>query len=57
MQESIDNGARLGWLIDPLEKRVHLYCPGQSVEILDNPSSLIGNPVLRGFVLPVHALW
>ncbi len=57
MQESIDHGARLGWLIDPLEKRVHLYRPGHPVDILDNPSSLIGDPVLQGFVLPVHALW
>ena len=31
MQEYIENGAQLGWLIDPLEKRVHIYCPDQSV--------------------------
>jgi Uma2 family endonuclease len=57
MQEYIDNGARLGWLIDPLEKRVHIYRPNQPIEILDNPSSLTGDPVLPGFVLPVRELW
>jgi Uma2 family endonuclease len=59
MQEyiDIDNGARLGWLIDPIDKRVHIYRPNQPIEILDNPSSLTGDPVLPGFVLPVHELW
>jgi Uma2 family endonuclease len=56
MQEYIDNGARLGWLIDPLDKRVYLYCPGQPVETLDNPPSLSGDPVLPGFVLHVQEL-
>jgi Uma2 family endonuclease len=57
MQEYIDNGARLGWLIDPLEKRVYIYRPGQPVEQLDNPLTLSGDPVLPGFVLPVRELW
>jgi len=56
MQEYIDNGARLGWLIDPLEKRVYIYRPGQSVEQLDDPATLSGDPVLPGFVLPVREL-
>jgi Uma2 family endonuclease len=57
MQEYIDNGARLGWLIDPLDKRVYVYRPGQSLESLDNPTMLSGDPVLPGFVLRVHELW
>jgi Uma2 family endonuclease len=57
MLEYIANGARLGWLIDPYEKCVHVYRPGQPVEILDNPESLNGDPVLPGFVLPVRELW
>lgn len=57
MQEYIDNGARLGWLIDPFEKRVYVYRPGQPVETLDNLSSVNGDPVLSGFVLPVQELW
>ena len=57
MQEYLDNGARLGWLIDPLDKRGYVYRPGQPVESLDNPTTLSGDPVLPGFVLQVHELW
>ena len=57
MQEYIDNGARLGWLIDPLEQRVYIYRPGRLVEMQDNPSSVSGDPELPGFVLQVHELW
>jgi len=57
MQEYLTNGTRLGWLIDPLDKRVYIYRPGQAVEELDNPSILSGDPVLLGFVLRVQELW
>ncbi|MBL1198036.1 MAG: Uma2 family endonuclease [Nostoc sp. GBBB01] len=51
MQEYIENGAQLGWLIDRKNKRVEIYCPGKNVEILNNPTSLSGENVLPGFVL------
>jgi Uma2 family endonuclease len=57
MQEYIDNGARLGWLIDPVEKRMHIYRPGQAVEVLNDPVTVSGDPVLPGFVLNVRELW
>lgn len=57
MQEYRENGAQLGWLIDPLEKRVYIYRPHQDVEVLDNPPLLNGEPVLSGFVLQVRELW
>jgi Uma2 family endonuclease len=57
MQEYIANGALLGWLIDPLEKRVYVYRPDQAVEILDDPPAVSGDPVLPGFVLRVRELW
>ena len=57
LQEYLDNGARLGWLIDPLDKRAYVYRPGQPVEALDNPATLSGAPVLPGFVLNVRELW
>jgi Uma2 family endonuclease len=57
MREYVDNGARLGWLIDPLEKRVYIYRPDQPVETLDNPATVSGEPVLPGFMLNVHELW
>ncbi|PHJ55993.1 hypothetical protein VF14_34920 [Nostoc linckia z18] len=51
MQEYIENGVQLGWLIDRKNKRVEIYCPGKNVEILNNPASLSGENVLPGFVL------
>ncbi len=51
MQEYIDNGARLGWLIDRQNQRVEIYRPGQDVEIIQNPATLSGEDVLPGFVL------
>jgi len=57
MQEYIDNGARLGWLIDPMDKRVYVYRPNQSVEVWDDPVSVGGDPVLPGFELQMRELW
>lgn len=57
MQEYIANGACLGWLIDPFEKRVYVYRSDQPVEELDDPPSVSGDPVLPGFVLHVRELW
>jgi Uma2 family endonuclease len=51
MQEYRDNGAQLGWLIDPQNQKVEIYRQGQSVEVLDSPTSLSGENVLPGFVL------
>ena len=57
MQEYLDNGAELGWLIDPIERKVYVYRSGVPVECLDNPETLSGDPFLLGFVLPVARLW
>ncbi|OCQ92962.1 hypothetical protein BCD64_09540 [Nostoc sp. MBR 210] len=51
MQEYIDNGVRLGWLIDPQNQQVEIYRQGQEVEILQSPGSLSGEDVLPGFIL------
>ncbi|MBW4612376.1 MAG: Uma2 family endonuclease [Desmonostoc vinosum HA7617-LM4] len=51
MQEYIDNGVHLGWLIDPQNQQVEIYRPGQDVEVLQSPTSLSGEDVLPGFVL------
>ncbi len=57
MEEYIQNGAELGWLIDPFEKKVHVYRPQAQVECLDNPATVSGEPLLKGFVLDVRELW
>lgn len=57
MQEYIENGAELGWLIDPFEKKVYVYRPQSAVESLDDPQTISGDPSLAGFTLDVQALW
>lgn len=56
MREYMDNGAKLGWLIDPISRRVEIYRPGQDVEILNNPTLLSGEPVLPGFTLDLKGI-
>ncbi|KAF3885811.1 MULTISPECIES: Uma2 family endonuclease [Nostocales] len=57
MQEYIDNGASLGWLIDRKNRKVYTYRPNQEPEILDNPETVSGEPVLPGFVLRMAKIW
>ena len=57
MQEYLDNGAQLGWLIDPLTRRVHVYQPQRQPLILEAPSTLSGDPLLPGFVLDLQPIW
>ena len=57
MDEYIENGVRLGWLIDVVDYRVYVYRPGKSVEILEGPDSLSGEPVLPGFTLDLQPVW
>ncbi len=51
MREYIENGLRLGWLIDPFARRVYVYRPGVDVQVLDDPDGVDGAPVLPGFRL------
>ena len=48
--EYIEQGARLGWLIDPKTKEVEIHRPGRDPEILSRPQSLSGEDVLPGFL-------
>jgi Uma2 family endonuclease len=57
MQEYMDNGAQLGWLIDPQTKQVEVYRSHQAKEVLQNPETLSGETVLPGFVLNLAALF
>ncbi|MEH1960732.1 MAG: Uma2 family endonuclease [Nostoc sp.] len=57
MREYIDNGARLGWLINPQQRRVEIYRLAKDVEVLENPAELSGEVVLPGFVLNLRRVW
>ncbi len=56
MREYLDQGVRLGWLIDPDAGEVEIYRPGRPVETLTNPATLSGEDVLPGFVLDLKGI-
>jgi Uma2 family endonuclease len=56
MEEYIENGAGLGWLIDPSERKVHIYRIGAGVQVLDAPSEISGDPLLKDFVLKLDGI-
>ena len=51
MREYIENGAQLGWLIDPMGGQVLVFRPGTPVERLEDPETVSADPVLPGFRL------
>jgi Uma2 family endonuclease len=57
MQEYLESGIKLGWLINPEDNQVEIYRPGREVEVLRSAESLSGEDVLSGFELNVEWLW
>jgi Uma2 family endonuclease len=57
MQEYIDNGVSLGWLIDRQNRRVYIYRPNRQLEVLENPIVVSGEPELPGFALQMAKIW
>jgi Uma2 family endonuclease len=53
MQEYMDAGVRLGWMLNPQEQQVEIYRQGQPKEVRQLPTELSGEDVLPGFVLPI----
>lgn len=57
MLEYIENGAELGWLIDPTKRKIYVYHPNEAVEILNEPQEISGAPILPGFTLELKDFW
>jgi Uma2 family endonuclease len=57
MKEYLDNGVRLGWLINRKSRQVEIYRKGQEIEVLESPTTLSGETVLPGFVLNLESIW
>jgi Uma2 family endonuclease len=57
MDEWLANGARLGWLIDPIPGHLYVYRPGAPVERLKHPLMISADPLLPGFVLDLTETW
>ncbi len=51
MQEYLNAGVRLGWLINPQDQQVEIYRQVRDVEVRNLPAELAGEDVLPGFTL------
>jgi Uma2 family endonuclease len=57
MQEYLNGGAKLGWLLNPEDNQAEIYRPGQSTEVLQSPGTLSGETILPEFTLNLDWLW
>ena len=57
MCEWMENGAQLGWLLDPDHRAAYFYRPGREPEQLVNPERLVGEGPVTGFVLVLAGVW
>jgi Uma2 family endonuclease len=57
MLEYIDNGVRLGWLINRKQRQVEIYRANGDLEILNSPNTLSGEDVLLNFSLYLRFIW
>ena len=57
MGEYIENGAQLGWLIDPNTRTVEIYRAGRAPEVLADIGSVPGEGPMQGFVLDLRTVW
>lgn len=53
MQEYLESGLKLGWLINPQDYCVEIYRSGKDVEVIETPANLLGEDVLSGFELEI----
>ena len=57
MQEYIDNGVRLGLLIDRKQRRVHLYRPEREPQVLVDPEQASCEPEIPGLAFHMAHIW
>jgi Uma2 family endonuclease len=57
MREWMENGAQLGWLLDPDHRTVYIYRPDREPEQLANPERIAGEAPVAGFVLALAGIW
>ncbi|MGH9948433.1 MAG: Uma2 family endonuclease [Pyrinomonadaceae bacterium] len=57
MDEYMQNGALLGWLIDPIKRTVTIYRPNTEPQTLDDPPSISAEPELTGLTITMNEIW
>jgi Uma2 family endonuclease len=57
MEEYVQNGLRLGLLLDPQDRTAYVYKSDGAPEVLRNPEQLSCDPVLPGFRIDLREIW
>lgn len=57
VQQYLDSGVRLVWLIDPVMRTVTAYAPNARPRLFTDADDLAGDPVLPGLRIPVGQIF
>jgi Uma2 family endonuclease len=57
MREYIEQGVKLGWLINRKARQIEIYRLAGDIEVLDYPTTLSGEGILPGFILDLQIVW
>ena len=57
MEQWVSNGVEIGWLVDPIERTVYVYRPGDSPDVHHEPTSVQGSGIMSGFELVMDRVW
>jgi Uma2 family endonuclease len=57
MREWMENGAQLGWLLDPDHRTAYIHRSDRETEQVVNPERLAGESPVAGFVLELSDIW
>ncbi len=57
MEEYQRLGVKLGLLVNPKNRQVEIYRPGQEIEILESPASIDCGEVMPGCILTLSRIW
>ncbi|MFT5124856.1 MAG: Uma2 family endonuclease [Candidatus Omnitrophota bacterium] len=57
MIEYLENGVRLGWLVDPVTKTLAVYRPDAEPLVLDAPAGIEDVAELPGFSMDITPIW
>lgn len=57
MEEYLENGTTLGFLIDPQKGRAHIYRPDRAIDTLERPAFLSAEPEMPGLIFDLTRIW
>ncbi len=57
VQQYLDSGVRLVWLIDPIMRTVTAHTPADHPRLFSDADDLVGDPVLPGLRIPVRRIF